>query len=236
MHIVPKEITQFLRRFGGLNPFDKPKWRLIASEDRFVKESGVYRDWADGLSIAEKGGINFQPNPNAPGCNFSRYDNKPIRVVTEMREVRKYPQSDGWLLERWFPASSYGTTAEWYSYKAVDGFTPMLGPYPECGDYEFAYGPWARVPSVDVLERRISEHAGIQANKKGTPEQRAREYMQRYQEQEELAERRRKLEYEAEMRDKISPMYSSSLAASRWRQDLAARTGNANEHIGLISH
>jgi hypothetical protein len=36
------------------------------------------------------------------------------------------------------------------------------------------------------------------------------------------------------MRDHISPLRSSSLAASRWRQDLARRTGNANEHIGIL--
>jgi hypothetical protein len=89
---------------------------MLVGRERMVKESGVYRDWAPGLSTAEKGGLNFQPNPNAPGCNFSRFDNKPIRVVTEMREVIKYPHAEGWVLEKWFPASSYGTQAEWYSY------------------------------------------------------------------------------------------------------------------------
>jgi hypothetical protein len=235
MHIVPKDIERFLKRYGGLNPFGLPKWRLIVASDRMVKEAGVWRDWAPGLSNAEKGGLNFSPNPDAPGCNYQRYDNKPIRVVTEMREVRKYPQSEGWILERWFPASAYGTEEEWYSFKAVDGITSMLGPYPECGDYEFIYGPWVRVPGVDVLERRIGGYVNTQLNKKGTPAQRAREYSQRYQEQEELDERKRKAEYEAQMRDVLTPMNSLSLEASRWRQDLAARTGNANEHIGAVS-
>ena len=89
------------------------------------------------------------------------------------------------------------------------------------------HGPWARVPGIDVLESRISQYSNAQANKKGTPEQRAREYMQRYQENEEMQERKRKEEYEAQMRDHLTPMHSGSLAASRWRQELAARTGNA---------
>jgi hypothetical protein len=56
----------------------------------------------------------------------------------------------------------------------------------------------------------------------------------RFQYEEEKAEAKRKIEYDAMMRDHISPLHSSSLAASRWRQDLARRTGNANEHIGIL--
>ena len=233
-HIVPLAVSRFLMQYGGKTPYESPQWRLLVASDRRVKESGVYRDWAPGLSTAEKGGLNFQPNPGAPGCNFSRHDNKPLRVVTEMREVRKYPHADGWVLEKWFPASSYGTSAEWYSYKAVDGLTPMLGPYPERGDYEMIYGPWRKVPATDVLQTLISQYsAGIHA-RCGTAESRAQEYLLRYQYEEELAERKRKIEYEAMMRDHLSPMHSGSLAASRWRQDLARRTGNENEHIGIV--
>jgi hypothetical protein len=204
------------------------------ASDRRTKEAGVYRDWAEGLSTAEKGGLDFQPNPDAPGCNFSRHDNRPLRVVTEMREVRKYPQAEGWVLEKWFPASSYGTQAEWYAYKAIDGFTPMLGPYPECGDYEMVYGPWLQIPSTDALQRMIGQYcAGIQG-RRGTAESRAQEALLRYQYEEEQAEAKRKREYDAMMRDHISPLRSSSLAASRWRQELARRTGNGNEHIGIL--
>lgn len=233
MHIVPRETQRFLKRYGGVNPYGLPKWRLVTGADRMIKEGGVWRDWAEGLTSAEKGGINFSPIPDAPGCNFSRYDNKPIRVVTEVREHRKYPQAEGWILERWFPASSYGSQEEWYSFKAVDGITPMLGPYPECGDYEYLYGPWMRTPSIDVLERYICTYTNAQANKKGTPASRLREHSQRWQEKEELEERQRKVEYEAIMRDHLTPMASTSLAASRWRQDLAARIG-VTEHIGTI--
>lgn len=233
MHIVPRETQRFLKRYGGTNPYGLPKWRLVTGADRTIKEGGIWRDWAPGLSNAEKGGLNFSPNPNAPGCNYQRYENKPIRVVTEVREHRKYPQSEGWILERWFPATSYGSPEEWYSFKAVDGITPMLGPYPEAGDYEFIYGPWLRTPSIDVLERRISEYTNKQANKKGTPESRAREYSQRWQEKYELEEIQRKHEYEAMMRDHLSPLKSGSLPASRWRQELAGRIG-ISEHIGTI--
>ena len=58
-HIVPRATQDFLTRFGGRNPFGKPQWRLLVGSDRLVKESGVYRDWAPGLTTAEKGGLNF---------------------------------------------------------------------------------------------------------------------------------------------------------------------------------
>jgi hypothetical protein len=234
VHSVPRETERFLVSYGGKNPFGLPKWRLIVASERMVKEAGVFRDWAPGLSIAERGGLNFSPNPNAPGCNFQPYSNKPLRVVTEVREVRRYPQAEGWILENWWPASRYGTQEDWYSYKAVDGITPMLGPYPECGDYEFIYALGSRLPTVATLESHISKYVSAQENKKGTPESRAQEYLQRYEENLELDEKKRKAEYEAQFRDHLSPLKSGSLAASRWRQYLAARTGNANEHIGIL--
>ena len=49
-HIVPAATQQFLTRYGGKNPFARPHWRLLVAGDRLVKESGVYRDWAEGLS------------------------------------------------------------------------------------------------------------------------------------------------------------------------------------------
>jgi hypothetical protein len=233
-HIVPRPIQQFLKQFGGSNPHGGPQWRLLVGADRLVKEAGVYRDWAEGLTTAEKGGLNFSPHPDMPGCNFQRYENKPIRVVTEMREVRKYPHAEGWILEKWFPASAYGTQEEWYSYKAADGITAMLGPYPERGDYEMIYGPWSKIPSTDLLQRLISSYTSGINHRRGTPKSRAEEYLLRYQYEEEVAERKRKEEYAVMMADHLSPMKSGSLAASRWRQELAARTGHGNEHIGIL--
>lgn len=233
-YIVPSAIQKFLTRYGGKNPYGKPHWRLLIGADRLVKEAGVYRDWAPGLTTAEKGGLCFDPLPDQPGVNFHRHENKPMRVVTEMREIRKYPQADGWILEKWFPASAYGTPDEWHSFKAIDGITPMLGPYPECGDYEMIFGSWPKVPSTDILQKMISSYSSGISNRRGTPASRAQEALLRYQYEEELAERKRKDEYAMMMADHLSPMKSGSLAASRWRQELAARIGKPNEHVGIL--
>ena len=108
----------------------------------------------------------------------------------------------------------------------------MLGPYPECGDYEMVYGPWGKAPSTNTLQELIARYSQGINGRRGSAESRAQEYLLRFQYEEEQAETKRKAEYEAMMRDHISPLQSSSLAASRWRQELARRTGNGHEHIG----
>lgn len=233
MYTVPRETQRFLKRYGGINPFNQPQWRLIVSSERLVKEAGVWSDWAEGLSTKEKGGMNFSPIAEQPGVFYERFRNKPLRVVTEVRETQKYPQSEGWILEKWFPASTYGTREEWHSYKASDGVTPMLGPYPECGDYEFQYGPWEKLPSTDLLQHHISMYSSSIANRKGTPASRLFEYRQRALYAKEKEEQRLRDEYEAIFRDVLSPMNSTSLEASRWRQDLAKRVGQTS-HVGLL--
>jgi hypothetical protein len=60
-HIVPKSVQSFLTSYGGKNPYGQTQWRLLVGADRLVKEAGVYRDWAEGLTTAEKGGMRFEP-------------------------------------------------------------------------------------------------------------------------------------------------------------------------------
>lgn len=229
---APLAMQRFIKSFGGTNPYGQPKWRLVVAGEIFVREAGVWRDWADGLTTAEKGGLNFTPNPDIPGVNYQRYENTPDRVVTEIRDTRKYPESEGWILERWFPASTFGTQENWYAQKSIDGLTPCLGPYPERGDYEFCYGPWEQLPTTDVIQLRISQYTAQINNRTGTPESRLRDYMYRFEYNQRIAEEKRKKEYEAMFKEELTPMNSSSLAASRWRNDLAARTG-LRSHVGI---
>lgn len=70
IHKVPRATERFLKSYGGLNPFGKPKWRLLVSEERLVREAGVYSDWAEGLTTAEKGGLNFSPGVGKCGARL----------------------------------------------------------------------------------------------------------------------------------------------------------------------
>lgn len=58
------------------------------------------------------------------------------RGVHEYRRVPKYGLTPRWILERWRPASMYGTPEMWdRSYVTADGFY-SIGPYPTHGEYE----------------------------------------------------------------------------------------------------
>ena len=81
-HIVPRANSgAFLTRFGGKSPFEQPQWRLLVGSDRLVKGKpasiGRPGRWPDDSG---EGRDQFHAvNPDAPGMNMSRYENKPIR-------------------------------------------------------------------------------------------------------------------------------------------------------------
>lgn len=58
------------------------------------------------------------------------------RAVSEYRRVLKYGLTPRWILERWRPASMYGTPERWQKdYVTADGFF-SVGPFPVHGEYE----------------------------------------------------------------------------------------------------
>lgn len=249
---VPTHLQGFLTRFGGKNPFGRPQWRLQFSDNVFVREAGVYRDWPEGLSTAEKGGFNFQATDEEVAVSIAgktleelgeqpnwaaiRYNNKPLRTVTEKRDNPRYPGIQGWIVEKWFPASKYGSPHDWYSFMAIDGKTPMLGPYPSEGDYELIYGPFPRQPAISQLQLWISAYIRNRDEMKmtGTPESRAEEYTNRRVDEEQRQWEQRRKEYQYMMASEWKAIATNgALGMSRHRQELAARCG-ITEHIGLL--
>jgi hypothetical protein len=249
---VPTHLQGFLTRFGGKNPYGRPQWRLQHSDNVFVREAGVYRDWPEGLTTAEKGGLNFQMSEEEvavrvggqvldelgeqPVWDALRYDNKPLRVVTEVRDNPRYAGIHGWILEKWFPASKYGPPEHWNSFLAVDGRTPMLGPYPSEGDYELIYGPFPRQPAIGQMQLWIDHYIRLRDDMKtsGTAESRAIEYANRREAEEQEQWQRRRAEYMYMMASEWKQIATNgALGMSRYRQELAERCG-ITEHIGLL--
>lgn len=247
---IPTHLQGFLTRFGGKNPFGRPQWRLQFSHNVFIREAGVYRDWPEGMTTAEKGGFNFQMSEeeistkgtmlealgDQPMWEALRYENKPLRTVIEKRDNPRYPGIEGWIVEKWFPASKYGSRHEWESYVAIDGKTPMLGPYPNEGDYELIYGPFPRQPAISQLQLWISSYIRYRDDMKtaGTPESRAIEYTQRRLDEEQRQWEQRRKEYQYMMANEWKAIATNgALGMSRFRQELAARCG-ITDHIGLL--
>jgi len=116
-----------------------------------VQRAGMWTDFADDTEQVRfeerKYDVAFQTRQIAPDA---------IRIG--MFWVPLY-QCEGWILERWFPASSYGSRDQWESALSQDGETPMMGPFPERGGYFMLSGggPWPEIPILDDVRASIAQ-------------------------------------------------------------------------------
>lgn len=148
---TPREVREFLFRCGGKNEYGDPNWRIILSQNHLVQRAGMWTEFADDTEQVRfeerKHDVAYQTRQIAPDA---------IRIG--MFWVPLYP-CDGWILERWFPASAYGSKEQWESALSQDGETPMMGPYPERGGYFMLSGggPWPEIPQLEDVRASIAQ-------------------------------------------------------------------------------
>ncbi|HMC29829.1 MAG TPA: hypothetical protein VKL99_03275 [Candidatus Angelobacter sp.] len=219
----PSTIEDYLLSIGGQTPFGGPMWRLVLARNVIWKVAGG-KVWDERLSLAERGGFDF--SKGIP------HENRPLRDESDrLVEQRRYPHIEGWILQRWFPASAY-SKAQWFAPENClpDG-TPKLGPFPECGDYETAGGPVERVPGKQELYEFISRYYQQLESRKGSVEARIREAVNAAEYERQRQEKRMRVFADEYVQDKCSYLQSSSLEAGRIREQVARRCG-IREHVG----
>ena len=148
---TPREVIEALTRWGGTNEFREPNWRIILAENHLVQRSGMWTEFADDTeqtsfeTVGKE--IRYQHREIAPDA---------IRIGTYW--VPLY-QVRGWVLERWFPATAFGSREQWESALSQDGVTPMMGPYPERGGYFMLSGggPWSEIPPLEGIRASIAD-------------------------------------------------------------------------------
>lgn len=142
---TPPQVIERLTAWGGLNPYGAPAWRIIQAECHLVQRSGSWTEFED-TECARPTGTDWQMETKqiAPDA---------IRVGTFW--VPLYP-CEGWILERWFPPSAFGSRNDWYGAKSQDGETPMMGPFPDRGDWWMLDGPWDEIPPLELVRVPIS--------------------------------------------------------------------------------
>lgn len=213
----PSEIADYLLTIGGRTPFDEPMWRLVVADSVVWKVAGG-KVWDDNLSISDRGGL--------------ANSHTPIRDESDrLVDRRRYPHLEGWILQRWFPPSSY-SKSQWFAPENClpDG-TPKLGPFPQFGDYEMIAGPVQRIPSRSELHTFISSYYRGLESRSGSTESRIREAVNAAEYERRRDEQRVRALTEDYMRDKCSYLFSSSLAAGRIRTKNAEKLG-IREHVG----
>lgn len=222
---TPIGITAELKRFGGKNPYGAPRWRLILAEKHTVTRGGIWRNFRPGeqqFDFNSAGGYRYQ------GI-------RPESADTGILEVPLYPVK-GWVLEKWFPAIDFGTRKEWESQKDAETGLPLMGPYPSEGDWWMLAGPWQKQPNPSYLKDLIRIHERFMDS---VPPDGARTEaaLNRYIREQEEMENRQFEQYLSErnyaMKHIVQPVLrSTSLSASRYRQQVAQRRG-LKEHIPL---
>lgn len=222
---APEYLQHFVTRIGGKTPGGDPLYRVVRAESIFHKCFMEFSDWDESLDVKERGGAEMGED----GLWRER-PAKPIRIVEELREIEAYPNLEGWLVERWYPADMLGwTRQEWEK-------RPILGPYPERGRYiNCNTKPIANTPTLNQVEGVINAVEYKISNKKGTLQSRIRENEERIQKS--LAEKKRQEKQRNidKMREVTRAILGSSLAAGRIRESIANRIrarGVAIGHVG----
>lgn len=209
---TPAAITADLTEYGGLNPHGNPVWRLVRAENCRIQCFGT---------------MNHISVDTSKLADFARPTDVPIDRMEEGEFwVPRYKKLKGWILQRWFPPSAWGTREMWESQKARDGRARLLAAYPQRGDYMMVpCGPWHSVEEAHDLKGYIRCWNAQQRNNPIN--------WQNYEEALlafELQERQQEAEayaQEIEAQYRLGPqtmLRSVSTAAQKWRNSVADHT------------
>lgn len=148
---TPEWIQEELREYGGLSPDGQPIWRMVLARNCRIRCFGTMNHVSqDVANLAD----NVAGEEKADKWS-SQLENLVDRIEEGEFWVPRY-KVDGWILQRWFPASSWGLREKWESEKARDGRTRLLAAFPLRGDYMMMpCGPWNSITDAGDLKGAI---------------------------------------------------------------------------------
>jgi hypothetical protein len=150
---TPRHLTAELMRYGGLNPFGEPSWRVVLAQNVLEQTFGTMRH----MPVIDADAVDDVP------------EIEPERFSSGEIMVPRY-NDRGWILERWFPAAAWGTQDEWEHETAEDGVTQLKGEFPRHGDYFMVNDTFHVEPkSADFWKIEIQKCLQYQQNQPGDP-------------------------------------------------------------------
>lgn len=175
------------------------------------------------------------------------------RVVEEMRWIprllgRNNEVLEGWILMVWYPAPYY--TREHYEV-TVKGRSdlPLIGEYPAKGQYErqFFYldedgekqETFPTMPGESWMQMAIEHHERTLANRANESPNAAWRMLHTLAEiksARESYEASQRAEHELKIKDRISPIFSNTLAGGRYREQLAQRCREQGIELGHVGN
>lgn len=268
--IAPRNVRRFLHKLGGENQYGEPMLRIILAQHHMILRGGIFHDWPNGTSARDQGGLVFSETmvrrkfvtkqagvtvqttvemPEEIGISHQQ----PVRVVREMRWLKRFPLLNGWMLQHWEPAGYGGASRTWWESQRVPGAEGLmtLGPFPEKGDYEpflewidldkqgkpLVVPCWPTIPPLAKMEQgylMMVQHR--EKAHSANPEWRKLTRMIEWHDQRMAQERKEDEENRAILRDQLRPIFASSLESGRIREQLAARARARGVEIGHVGN
>jgi hypothetical protein len=208
-------LTKEITRFGGLNPFGGPVWRVVLAQNVFDQRFGQMRHMPQVNVDYVTPDMEIEPEGFSAGEMWvPRYEGK------------------GYCLERWFPASTWGALADWEHETSQDGVTQMMGEFPRHGDYQMANDEfYAELPPTDFWKEEILKWIRARAEMEMDEVSRLRLALYRHR----VAEERRREEF-LEQVNQIHRAVSDPTLATIGRTAQSVRDGlmagmGSNSHL-----
>lgn len=142
---TPQWILDELREYGGVSPNGLPIWRLVLAQNCRTRCFGA-------MNRIDPGLIDSMTDETRPA------EITPYRIEEGEHWIPRF-HVKGWILQRWFPASTWGSKEKWESEKARDGRTRLLAAFPVSGDYMvMPCGPWKTLNEIPDLRTAIRSY------------------------------------------------------------------------------
>jgi hypothetical protein len=208
---LAKEIT----RFGGLNPFGLPMWRVVLAQNVLEQRFGQMR---------------HMPHIN-PDDVTADMEIEPERFSSGEMWTTVY-DGQGYCLERWFPAAAWGAVADWEHETSQDGVTRMMGEFPRHGGYQMVNDEFhAELPGADFWKEEILKWTRVRTEMEQDETVRLRQALYRHR----LHEEQRKAEFLEEVNQIHRAVVDPALAtigrtAQAMRDGLMVGMGS-NSHL-----
>jgi hypothetical protein len=261
---APKHIRKFLRDVGGITPWEENRYRLVLAECVMVYGGARWHDWDKAAELTDQGGLRFSGQRKSTylmrdPTNHSREiaieadvpafvgvkPNHPIRVIEEMRWIPRYTDIKGWLFQVWYPPTYYSREHYEVTVKGRPDL-PLLGEFPAHGQYErqFVYmcegelhETFPNMPGESWMERAIEHHEKkLAEDRSPNVEWRMLVTLRDMQRARLAYEQKQRAEFEAKVKDRISPIFSSSLEGGRFREELARRCLEKGIKLGHVGN
>ena len=238
--VIPQELQDTILRVGGKNLYDEPMYRLIPAESHVRIACGVWFIWPADSKPEDRGSTRIQEvldllkegaTEEAIEEVLCRPNCTPLRVEYGRRQMREYGDMQGFVLEKWKPATDFGPPEEWNKYQFMG--EAQLGPYPQYGLYELVAGPTPHLPTSEDLDIAIRREYRVILAKPHSAKQRAMESINDREAHKDAAFKKMQDDIFAYVKDGPAGLYNRlSLGADRDINDLSKRAGvKGHNHV-----